>query len=815
MTRTSGQFNADTSINPVQAPASRSGASLRERLLASVGFVLLALLAAPLACAQQPEPEVQSAPTDATFTFTADVHVAFNGIDDHQGIDDNVINNNGDPNDLLLIKNETLLSPLQPGTHHDGCLSNNWFGMEKDLCNQIQLVRKLNHLPTNTWSTISFKQNGHPTKLSSAGRTIGTPLGLIIAGDLTDCGGGSDDVKVGLHSEHCDINYGNGVEGAELWTFEQLFDKAAGVKFQPLEIIPVIKGLEKPDSDVPLQYPIFPGLGNHDLGYDKSGLMMDYIRQWSFAAPPGTAHHVTNSDPVSGAYSWDWGRLHIVNAGVFAGSSNTSQATDSNYAYSDEAMAWLKADLKQYASDGRPVILAQHFGFDPYSFSTNWYLDSAALEGAQNIWAALAPYNVVGIFHGHHHEQQFYSFSPGESYAGYTPIPSYRLPYDMFEPGPGFGQDFAVIRVTDNTMDVQATLWYSDFDNTQTTVDFVASDTTRNPPVFFNKRLLPAPTASTAVSVVERNDAVAVSAFTHGLQFVVGSTSAGAYTVRLVNPGKSTEVESTGKFPVEPKFLTSYVLRDLPYLLVSDGYSIVSYSLSQKGVLTRQWEDGATVHSFAVVYDSQQKPYLVVNQNGGYLGVVRFEFFQLTAQSMSSVGVILITGSQSSAEQLIPFQVRNGGFGLVRYVPTGQAEIYTGEIATSGEPGLSLGSTEEWLADAHFDNAAATRSEVLIQAVTLADQTTGILVKSPICLHYNAAGNCAEPNTYDSPYSVRTLTQDGVGTEISWRGALPIPTAINAVAVFPVSPDSVIPEIGFYSSDGFLSTVQLHANLRQ
>jgi len=44
--------------------------------------------------------------------------------------------------------------------------------MEKDLCNQVQLVRKLNHLPTNQWSNSSFQQNGHSTTLMSAGKTI-------------------------------------------------------------------------------------------------------------------------------------------------------------------------------------------------------------------------------------------------------------------------------------------------------------------------------------------------------------------------------------------------------------------------------------------------------------------------------------------------------------------------------------------------------------------------------------------------------------------------------------------------------------------
>ncbi|MDD5035724.1 MAG: hypothetical protein PHE55_13305 [Methylococcaceae bacterium] len=295
--------------------------------------------------------------TDATFAFTADVHVSFNGYDDHQGI----FQSNG--SDYLLLFNETLKS-IHDGTwvNHDRCAEpGSGFGFVKDLCNQIQLVRKLNHLPNNFWYDAAFQQRGHQTTLASAGRTIGTPQGLIVAGDLTDCGAGSKNVQVWdgglLHSENCTVDYGdNGDPGAQLKIFQQLFDKESGVVYKTLATIPVIPGLRNPDSDVPLQYPVFPGLGNHDLGFDQSGLMMDYIRQWNFVQLPSSSRHVTNSDPISGAYSWNWGRLHIVNAGVYAGSSNTSKATDQNYGYSQDAMNWLIDDLKSFASDGRPKV---------------------------------------------------------------------------------------------------------------------------------------------------------------------------------------------------------------------------------------------------------------------------------------------------------------------------------------------------------------------------------------------------------------------------------------------------------------------------
>ena len=116
---------------------------------------------------------------------------------------------------------------------------------------------------------------------------------------------------------------------------------------------------------------------------------------------------VTSYDVLTDSYSWDWDRLHLVQMHRFAGDTRKG-AIDS--------LPWLKADLAAYAADGRPVILFQHFGWDAFS-SEVWDPEKRTFDdtggGSPHWWseaereavfAAISPYNVVALFHGHQHE---------------------------------------------------------------------------------------------------------------------------------------------------------------------------------------------------------------------------------------------------------------------------------------------------------------------------------------------------------------------------------------------------------------------------
>jgi cytolysin (calcineurin-like family phosphatase) len=279
--------------------------------------------------------------------------------------------------------------------------------------NLLRHIAAINDISNQRWPA---KIGDAATGLASAGGRIAEPLGVIVGGDMTDDGGGQV-AKPG--------------EGSQLRQFSQRYQQGVG-----------------PDR---VHFPVYTGLGNHDL--DQDGLpphvdwyrreLRDYVelnhRQSVFFKAPVPA---TNYDVASDAYSWDWGGLHLVQAHRFAGDT-TKGASDS--------LPWLKDDLKTYAADGRPVVLFQHYGWDPFS-TERWDPEKHSFDdegtGSVHWWSdaeraalllALKAYNVIGIFHGHQHE---------------TPMIYRREGLDMFKPKAAYMGGLAVVRVTDSRMDV-------------------------------------------------------------------------------------------------------------------------------------------------------------------------------------------------------------------------------------------------------------------------------------------------------------------------------------------------------------------------
>lgn len=258
--------------------------------------------------------------------------------------------------------------------------------------------------------------DGRPTGLVSAGQPIHRPAGIVMGGDMTDDGGG----QVAIPGE-----------GTQLQQFAHRYQQGTG-----------------PDQ---VHFPVYTGLGNHDL--DQNGPpahpdwyrreMRDYVelnhRPTVFYKPPLPA---IDYDLYSDNYSWNWGDLHLIQAERFAGDASKG-AVDS--------LPWLKRDLATFAAGGRPVILFQHYGWDPFSIGkwdparhiydpdglgpSRWW----SPENRAALIAALKGFNVIGIFHGHEHP---------------TPMIYSREGYDIFKPVAGFMGGFAVIRVGGNFMDV-------------------------------------------------------------------------------------------------------------------------------------------------------------------------------------------------------------------------------------------------------------------------------------------------------------------------------------------------------------------------
>ncbi|MEO3997712.1 metallophosphoesterase [Mesorhizobium sp. CAU 1732] len=279
--------------------------------------------------------------------------------------------------------------------------------------NLLRHVNALNHLGGKIWPA---EIGGAATGLASAGTPIGKPLGLVIGGDMTDDGGGQ---------------VTDPAEGTQLLQFSHRYQEGSG----PGRI----------------NFPVYVGLGNHDLDQDGPPPhadwyrreMRDYVevnhRPSVIFKPPLPA---SDYDMESDNFSWDWGGLHLVQLQRFGGDTRKGAVS---------GLPWLKRDLATFAADGRPVILFQHYGWD--SFSTeSWDPDRKTFDdaghGAPHWWSAderqalldaIVGYNVIGIFHGHQHETPMI-YSEGE--------------LDLFKPVAAFMGGFAVVRVTDERLDV-------------------------------------------------------------------------------------------------------------------------------------------------------------------------------------------------------------------------------------------------------------------------------------------------------------------------------------------------------------------------
>ena len=294
-----------------------------------------------------------------------------------------------------------------------GVLSPNCAQEGKTDANLLRHVAAVNRIAEFDWP---MQIGGVATELAGAGQKIAKPLGLVIGGDMTDDGGGQ--VKVPG-------------EGHQLLQFSSRYQEGTG-----------------PDR---VHFPVYNGLGNHDLDQDGAPPHLDWYRRelrdyvelnhrpTVFYKPPVA---VANYDIDSDNYSWDWGGLHLVQLQRFGGDTNKGAIS---------GLDWLKQDLANSAADGRPIILFQHYGWDPFSLE-KW--DPAKMtfddegSGHAHWWgdderaallAALKGYNVVGLFHGHEHD---------------TPMIYNQDGLDLFKPIATFKGGFAAVHITNQYMDV-------------------------------------------------------------------------------------------------------------------------------------------------------------------------------------------------------------------------------------------------------------------------------------------------------------------------------------------------------------------------
>lgn len=277
----------------------------------------------------------------------------------------------------------------------------------------LKHVAALNNVHTLRWPT---EIDGRQTGLTGGGEPITSPRGVVACGDITDDGGGQTALLR---------------EGAQLRQFAQRYEEGPG----PGRV----------------KYPVYVGLGNHDLDQDGKppevnwyrDELRDYVRMNHkpsvfFRAP----YPADNYDEASDSYSWNWEKLHLVQLQRFAGDTVKGAAS---------GLPWLKHDLETYAADGRPVVLFQHYGWDTFSRErwdpANRQFDETG-SGAPHWWSdaerqafrdVIAGYNVVALFHGHEHD---------------TPMIYQADGLDIVKPTAAYKGGFGIVRITDRFMDV-------------------------------------------------------------------------------------------------------------------------------------------------------------------------------------------------------------------------------------------------------------------------------------------------------------------------------------------------------------------------
>lgn len=279
--------------------------------------------------------------------------------------------------------------------------------------NLLRHIRALNALPHGIWPA---EIGGRPTGLVSAGLKIGVPRGVVVGGDMTDDGGGQTILPS---------------EGTQLLQFAQRYQQGVG--------------------DDRLHFPVFAGLGNHDLDQDGPTGHVDWYRRelrdyvevnhraGVFFKPPVPAD---SYDVDSDSYAWSWGELRLVQLHRFGGDTRKGAAS---------ALSWLAADLKANAGGGRPVILFQHYGWDTFS-TERWDPEKSTFDDAgsgpphwwseaerQALLDTLQGYNILAVFHGHQHE---------------TPMIYRAAGLDLIKPVASFMGGFAVARVAGGRLDV-------------------------------------------------------------------------------------------------------------------------------------------------------------------------------------------------------------------------------------------------------------------------------------------------------------------------------------------------------------------------
>ncbi len=185
-----------------------------------------------------------------------------------------------------------------------------------------------------------------------------------------------------------------------------------------------------------LRFPLYEGYGNHDFRDDGGVLYgVDHPVADSVGIRNPFRAGLSNQAPGNqGHYSWDWDGVHFVNVNL-APSDVVPNLDHPGKRDPRMALSYLSGDLARVGTE-TPVVLMMHYG--PGSPTFEWTAGQIV-----DFAAAIEPYDVIAIVHGHAHNTSTYTWEG---------IPVFNVGSPYYEvPNPtGDGRGhFAVLRITD------------------------------------------------------------------------------------------------------------------------------------------------------------------------------------------------------------------------------------------------------------------------------------------------------------------------------------------------------------------------------
>ncbi len=182
-------------------------------------------------------------------------------------------------------------------------------------------------------------------------------------------------------------------------------------------------------GDGRLTWPVFETFGNHDGGSNRTVRMAIRERNSQRRDLTGIASNRLH-------YAWEWDGVRFICCGICPGTVAKTYDPENSLTFLDEALA-------KSNTNGAPVVLLHHFGFDE-GHSLKWWKE----EWRTAYRERLAGVNVIAILHGHAHMPLIYRWAGYDVY--HPPHFRQKSPKETGTVSHGF----FVFRITDEDLTV-------------------------------------------------------------------------------------------------------------------------------------------------------------------------------------------------------------------------------------------------------------------------------------------------------------------------------------------------------------------------